>query len=40
LLLCASISLGSDELNSHGKKTLAGRVWCCGQNSMSTGRYL
>jgi hypothetical protein len=31
LLLCASISLGGDELNSHRKKPLAARVWCCRQ---------
>jgi hypothetical protein len=31
LLLRASISLGGNELNSHGKKSLATRVWCCGQ---------
>jgi hypothetical protein len=40
LLLRASISPGSDELNSHGKTTLVARVWCCRQNSTSTGRYL
>jgi hypothetical protein len=40
LLLHASISPGGDELNSHGKKSFAARVWCCGQNSMSTSRYL
>jgi hypothetical protein len=40
LLLHASISLGDDELNSHSNKSLAARVWCCGQNSMSTGCYL
>jgi hypothetical protein len=31
LLLHASISLNGDELNSHGRKPLAARVWCCGQ---------
>jgi hypothetical protein len=31
LLLHAWISLGGDELNSHDKKSLAARVWCCGQ---------
>jgi hypothetical protein len=31
LLLRASISPGGDELNSHGKKSLPARVWCCGQ---------
>jgi hypothetical protein len=31
LLLRASISPGSDELNSHGKKSLAAKVCCCGQ---------
>jgi hypothetical protein len=40
LLLRASISPGGDELNSHGKTTLVARVWCCRQNSTSTGRYL
>jgi hypothetical protein len=30
-LLRASISPGGDELNTHDKKPLAARVWCCGQ---------
>jgi hypothetical protein len=29
--LCASNSSGGDELNSHDKKSLVARVWCCGQ---------
>jgi hypothetical protein len=40
LLLRSSISPGGDELNSHGKKSLVARVWCCGQNSMSMCCYL
>jgi hypothetical protein len=31
LLLRASISLAGDELNSHHKKPLVARVWCCRQ---------
>jgi hypothetical protein len=31
LLLHASISPGGNELNSHNKKSLAARVWCCRQ---------
>jgi hypothetical protein len=30
-LLRASISPGGDELNTHDKKPLAARVWCCRQ---------